>query len=73
MQGRAGKAPRREMVIESPQQYKSLAELEAEVEAGAQVAPAVSLFSVRGGCQTSRLNTGSATGTKVIRRFHNSS
>lgn len=38
MQGRAGKAPKREMVIESPQQYKCLAEIEAEVEAGAQVA-----------------------------------
>lgn len=38
MQGRAGKAPKREMVIESPQQYKSLAEIEAELEAGAQVA-----------------------------------
>ncbi|XP_029926234.1 dedicator of cytokinesis protein 9 isoform X3 [Myripristis murdjan] len=38
MQGRAGKAPKREMVIESPQQYKSLAEIEAEVESGLQVA-----------------------------------
>lgn len=38
MQGRAGKAPKREMVIESPQQYRSLAEIEAEVEAGSQVA-----------------------------------
>lgn len=38
MQGRAGKAAKREMVIESPQQYKSLAEIEAELEAGAQVA-----------------------------------
>ncbi|XP_054479935.1 dedicator of cytokinesis protein 9 isoform X2 [Anoplopoma fimbria] len=38
MQGRAGKAPKREMVIESPQQYKSLAEIEEEVEAGSQVA-----------------------------------
>lgn len=37
MQGRAGKAPKREMVIESPQQYKCLAEIEAEVEAGSQV------------------------------------
>ncbi|XP_034006990.1 dedicator of cytokinesis protein 9 isoform X6 [Trematomus bernacchii] len=37
MQGRAGKAPKREMVIESPQQYRSLAEIEAEVEAGSQV------------------------------------
>lgn len=37
MQGRAGKAPKREMVIESPQQYKSLAEIEAEGEAVAQV------------------------------------
>ncbi|XP_054631989.1 dedicator of cytokinesis protein 9-like isoform X2 [Dunckerocampus dactyliophorus] len=35
---RAGKAPKREMVIESPQQYKCLAEIEAEVEAGSQVA-----------------------------------
>ncbi|XP_037328853.2 dedicator of cytokinesis protein 9 isoform X6 [Pungitius pungitius] len=38
MQGRAGKAPKREMVIESPQQYKSLAEIEEEVEVGSQVA-----------------------------------
>eukprot|EP00066_Takifugu_rubripes_P015242 XP_011604508.1 PREDICTED: dedicator of cytokinesis protein 9-like isoform X2 [Takifugu rubripes] len=38
MQGRAGKAPKREMVIESPQQYKCLAEIEAEVEPGSQVA-----------------------------------
>ncbi|XP_030604322.1 dedicator of cytokinesis protein 9-like isoform X2 [Archocentrus centrarchus] len=38
MQGRAGKAPKKEMVIESPQQYKSLAEIEAQVEAGSQVA-----------------------------------
>ncbi|XP_077439207.1 dedicator of cytokinesis protein 9-like isoform X1 [Vanacampus margaritifer] len=39
MQGRAGKAPKREMVIESPQKYKCLAEIEAEeVEAGSQVA-----------------------------------
>ncbi|KAM9820909.1 LOW QUALITY PROTEIN: dedicator of cytokinesis protein 9-like [Neosynchiropus ocellatus] len=32
MQGRAGKTARREMVIESPQQYKCLAEIEAEEE-----------------------------------------
>lgn len=38
MQGRAGKAPKREMVIESPQQYKDVAEIEAELEAGSQVA-----------------------------------
>ncbi|XP_061641112.1 dedicator of cytokinesis protein 9-like isoform X1 [Phyllopteryx taeniolatus] len=38
MQGRAGKAPKREMVIESPQKYKCLAEIDAEVEAGSQVA-----------------------------------
>lgn len=38
MQGRTGKAPKREMVIESPQQYKCLAEIEAEVEPGSQVA-----------------------------------
>ncbi|XP_017282313.1 dedicator of cytokinesis protein 9 isoform X4 [Kryptolebias marmoratus] len=38
MQGRAGKAPKKEMVIESPQQYKSLAEIEAEVEGVSQVA-----------------------------------
>ncbi|XP_059906812.1 dedicator of cytokinesis protein 9-like, partial [Gadus macrocephalus] len=37
MQGRAGKAPKREMVIESPQQYRSLAEIEAEDEAGTQL------------------------------------
>uniref|UniRef100_A0A3B3CZC8 Dedicator of cytokinesis 9b n=1 Tax=Oryzias melastigma TaxID=30732 RepID=A0A3B3CZC8_ORYME len=41
MQGRAGKAPKREMVIESPQQYKSLAEIEAEVDAGLQVKPKI--------------------------------
>ncbi|XP_059184263.1 dedicator of cytokinesis protein 9-like isoform X2 [Centropristis striata] len=34
MQGRAGKGVKREMVIESPQQYRSLAELEEEQEAG---------------------------------------
>lgn len=44
MQGRAGKAPKREMVIESPQQYKDVAEIEAELEAGSQVA-VVSLHS----------------------------
>ncbi|XP_029369887.1 dedicator of cytokinesis protein 9-like isoform X2 [Echeneis naucrates] len=38
MQGRAGKGSKREMVIESPQQYKSQAVFEAEVEAGSQVA-----------------------------------
>lgn len=38
MQGRGGKVPKREMVIESPQQYKCLAEIEAEVEPGSQVA-----------------------------------
>lgn len=45
MQGRAGKALKREMVIESPQQYKALAEIEAEAEAASQV-PAVSDRSV---------------------------
>lgn len=30
MQGRASKAPKKELVIESPQQYKSLAEAEAD-------------------------------------------
>ncbi|XP_023185269.1 dedicator of cytokinesis protein 9-like isoform X3 [Xiphophorus maculatus] len=40
MQCRTAKAPKREMVIESPQQYKSLAEIEAEVEGVPQV-PAV--------------------------------
>lgn len=43
MQGRAGKAPKREMVIESPQQYKSLAEIEAEVETGGSQVAAVSV------------------------------
>ncbi|XP_077599633.1 dedicator of cytokinesis protein 9-like [Stigmatopora nigra] len=38
MQGWAGKALKREMVIESPQKYKSLAEIEAAVETGSQVA-----------------------------------
>ncbi|CDQ68394.1 unnamed protein product [Oncorhynchus mykiss] len=37
MQGRANKAPKKELVIESPQQYKSLAGAEAEVEAVPQV------------------------------------
>ncbi|XP_028427775.1 dedicator of cytokinesis protein 9 isoform X4 [Perca flavescens] len=41
MQGRAGKAPKREMVIESPQQYKSLAEIEAEVETGGSQVAAI--------------------------------
>uniref|UniRef100_A0A3P8UYR1 Dedicator of cytokinesis 9b n=1 Tax=Cynoglossus semilaevis TaxID=244447 RepID=A0A3P8UYR1_CYNSE len=38
MQGRTGKNPKREMVIELPQQYRSLAETESELEAGSQVA-----------------------------------
>ncbi|KAK2856743.1 hypothetical protein Q5P01_005478 [Channa striata] len=38
MQGRAAKAPKREMVIESPQQYRNLAEAEGELESGVQVA-----------------------------------
>ncbi|XP_028992394.1 dedicator of cytokinesis protein 9 isoform X10 [Betta splendens] len=37
MQGRAGKAPKKELVIESPQQYKSSAAREAEAAAGPQV------------------------------------
>lgn len=37
MQGRASKAPKKELVIESPQQYKSLAAAEAEVDAVPQV------------------------------------
>lgn len=37
MQGRASKAPKKELVIESPQQYKSLAAAEAEVDPVAQV------------------------------------
>lgn len=37
MQGRASKTPKKELVIESPQQYKSLAAAEAEVEAVPQV------------------------------------
>ncbi|XP_034720250.1 dedicator of cytokinesis protein 9 isoform X4 [Etheostoma cragini] len=41
MQGRAAKAPKREMVIESPQQYKSLAEIEAEVETGGSQVAAI--------------------------------
>lgn len=43
MQGRTVKSPKREMVIESPQQYKSLAEIEAEVEGVPQV-PVVSIL-----------------------------
>jgi len=47
MQGRAGKAPKREMVIESPQQYKSLAEIEEEeVEVGSQVAAVSALCAI---------------------------
>lgn len=37
MQGRAGKAPKKELVIESPQQYKSFAAAEAEVDTVPQV------------------------------------
>ncbi|XP_076026223.1 dedicator of cytokinesis protein 9-like isoform X2 [Genypterus blacodes] len=37
MQGRASKAPKKELVIESPQQYKSLAAAEAEVDSVPQV------------------------------------
>lgn len=46
MQGRAGKTPRKEMVIESPQQYKSLAEIEAEVEAGSQGATVSCTYAI---------------------------
>ncbi|XP_061089370.1 dedicator of cytokinesis protein 9-like isoform X1 [Conger conger] len=38
MQGRACKAPKKELVIESPQQYRSLASAEPEVDAVPQVA-----------------------------------
>ena len=38
MQGRAHKAQKKELVIESPQQYKRLAAAEAEVESVPQVA-----------------------------------
>lgn len=37
MQGRASKAPKKELVIEGPQQYKSLAAAEAEVDTVPQV------------------------------------
>lgn len=37
MQGRASKAPKKELVIESPQQYKSLAAAEDEVDKVPQV------------------------------------
>ncbi len=37
MQGRANKAPKKELVIESPQQYKSSAAAEAEVDTVPQV------------------------------------
>lgn len=37
MQGRTGKAPKKDIVIEGPQQYKSLAPAEAEVDAVPQV------------------------------------
>eukprot|EP00064_Thunnus_orientalis_P001061 superscaffoldBa00000065_g1062 len=37
MQGRASKAPKKELVIESPQQYKSLAAAETEVDTVPQV------------------------------------
>ncbi|KAG7463763.1 hypothetical protein MATL_G00180100 [Megalops atlanticus] len=38
MQGRANKTPKKELVIESPQQYRSLALSEAEVDSAPQVA-----------------------------------
>lgn len=38
MQGRASKAPKKELVIESPQQYKSLAAAEPELDTVPQVA-----------------------------------
>ena len=37
MQGRANKSPKKELVIESPQQYKSLAAAETEVDSVPQV------------------------------------
>lgn len=37
MQGRASKTPKKELVIESPQQYKSLNAAEAEVDTVPQV------------------------------------
>lgn len=40
MQGRASKAPKKELVIESPQQYRSLAE--AEVDTVPQVVVSLS-------------------------------
>lgn len=43
MQGRASKAPKKELVIESPQQYKSLAEAEVDTVPQVVVSPA-SLF-----------------------------
>lgn len=66
MQGRAGKAPKREMVIESPQQYKCLAEIEAEVEAGSQVA--VVSFAL---CLLSHRRTVSCCGSCLLKRTFN--
>jgi len=37
MQGRASKTPKKELVIESPQQYKRVAAAEAEVDSEPQV------------------------------------
>lgn len=39
MQGRASKAPKKELVIESPQQYKSLAEAEVDTVPQVVVSP----------------------------------
>lgn len=37
MQGRSSKTPKKELVIESPQQYKKLAAAEVEVDPAPQV------------------------------------
>lgn len=73
MQGRAGKAPKREMVIESPQQYKCLAEIEAEVEAGSQVAAVSALrviFYIEVFLKNSCSGSCSLKGTTVIWLFN---
>lgn len=44
MQGRASKAPKKELVIQSPQQFKGSAEAEAEAVAQVAVSHSPALF-----------------------------
>lgn len=45
MQGRASKAPKKELVIQSPQQFKGSAEAEAEAQVAVSRSPALFLKS----------------------------